>query len=149
MASRPEPPPPPPPSKPEPASKVDDDFERLFGGGDSSPEPAKPAPKKPSVYVPPPTGGVTKATLSQSDIMGEVMKHRGAIKQCTDDEDDTGTIVMVWSIQQSGKPTGIKTSTADYSGSDLEDCLKGVISKMKFPAYSGAQMQPIKFPFKF
>ncbi len=149
VASRPEPPPPPPPSKPEPASKVDDDFERLFGGGDSSPEPAKPAPKKPSVYVPPPTGGVTKATLSQSDIMGEVMKHRGAIKQCTDDEDDTGTIVMVWSIQQSGKPTGIKTSTADYSGSDLEDCLKGVISKMKFPAYSGAQMQPIKFPFKF
>lgn len=153
VAAAPEPPKPAPePAKPEPSSKVDDDFERLFGGGGSSAaaEPAKPAPaKKPTVYVPPPTGVAAKATLSQSDIMGEVMKHRGDIKRCTDDEEDSGTIVMSWTIQKSGKPSNVKTDTGDYKGSDLEHCLKGVINSMKFPPYSGDQMQPIKFPFRF
>ena len=138
--------------KPEPAapaSKIDDDFERLFGGGGGDPEPERPAQRRPTVYVPPPTGGATKTTLSQSDIMGEVMKSRGAIKRCTDETDDSGTIVMMWTIQQNGRPSGVKTDSADYSGSDLEACLKGVIQGMKFPAYSGPQMQPIRFPFKF
>ena len=134
---------------PAPASKIDDDFERLFGGGGDEPEPAKPAQKRPTVYVPPPTGGAAKASLSQSDIMGEVMKSRSAIKRCTDASDESGTIVMMWSIQQSGRPINVKTDTAAYRGSDLEACLKGVIQGMKFPAYSGPQMQPIRFPFKF
>lgn len=81
--------------------------------------------------------------------MGEVMRNRSAIKSCTDEADDSGTIVMRWTIEQSGKPSGIKTNTAQFRGSELEGCLKRVIQGMKFPAYSGPQMQPIDFPFKF
>ncbi len=152
--SRPEP-------KPEPVrpsgSSVDDDFDRIFGGSTASatPEPKREEKRPSTVYIPPPPGGgATKETLGQSDIMEVVLANRSSIKRCTDEQKarepgSAGTITMRWIIRKDGKTSGIRALTSEYQKSDLSACLAGVIKRFKFPPYSGKQMQPIDFPFKF
>ncbi|MGI5863969.1 MAG: GYF domain-containing protein [Myxococcales bacterium] len=170
--AREEPPPrekepePPPKPKPQPerevaspsASSVDDDFDRIFGGGSSRSAPPEPkrAEKRPStVYIPPaPGGGAIKETLGQSDIMEVVLANRSSIKRCTDeqkarDPGSAGTITMRWIINKDGRTSGIRALTREYQKSELSACLAGVIKNFRFPPYSGKQMQPIDFPFKF
>ncbi|MGC4115853.1 MAG: AgmX/PglI C-terminal domain-containing protein [Myxococcales bacterium] len=143
------------------ANKVDDDFENIFGGDGKKAEPA-PTPKaekdKPkTVYIPPaPGSGSTpaKAQLEQSDIMAVVVENKSMIKACVDetkakDPGASGTIVMRWTILPNGGVSNIQVKTEEYRKTPLSACLTNGIKKFKFPAYSGAQMPPVDFPFKF
>lgn len=145
-----------------PTNKVDSDFDAIFGGDGgkkAAPEPApKPEKEKPkTVYIPPaPGSGATpaKAQLEQSDIMAVVVENKSMIKACVDetkakDPGATGTIAMRWTILPNGSVSNIQTKTAEFQKTPLSACLTAGIKKFKFPAYSGPQMAPVDFPFKF
>lgn len=137
-------------------SKVDDDFERIFGGGSSTPAPApKKAEKRArTAYVPPPPGGATRTKLGQSDIMEVVVGNKSAIKRCVDEQKSkdpgaSGTIVMRWTIRPDGRTANVQTVTSEFKKSPMSSCMAAAIKGWRFPSYSGAQMAPIDFPFKF
>jgi len=58
-------------------------------------------------------------------------------------------MVMTWTILPSGSVSNVKVKTAEFSKAQAGTCLGNVIKKLKFPSYSGPQMAPIDFPFKF
>ncbi len=159
IAKAAEPPPEPPPPPRKSGNKVDDDFNKLFGGGggEPAPEPARPQRTRSAPPIPPAPGaagnGASKETLGPSDIMEVVRGNVGAIRRCTDDEKArsgaSGAIKMSWIIRQNGSVTAIKTLTEEYQKTPLSACLTGVVKGLHFPAYSGPQMDPVEFPFKF
>jgi hypothetical protein len=86
--------------------------------------------------------------------MEVVVTNKAKIKACTDDAKAkdpgaSGTIVMSWVIRPDGSTTNMKSDTPEFQKTPLSACLAAAIKTFKFPAYSGAQMAPIKFPFKF
>jgi predicted Zn finger-like uncharacterized protein len=142
--------------KPKPAgSSIDDEFNRLFGtGGGAAAAAEAPARKerpKSTPYIPPApgTGAASKETLGQGDIMEVVLANKAAIKKCTESSGSSGTLTMRWTIRPDGATTGVQTMTPDYQKTPLSACLATAIKGFRFPAYSGAPMVPIDFPFKF
>ncbi len=92
--------------------------------------------------------------LNQSDIMETVVSHKAEIKACTDQAklahpEASGTIVVSWVIRRDGSVTNVKIEYPEVQKTDLSRCLVAAIRKWRFPPYSGPQMAPIKFPFKF
>jgi hypothetical protein len=147
-------------TKPATNKGVDDDFDKIFGPDKGGNQPAaQPAAKeKPkTVYIPPAAGSgsaASKVQLEQSDIMAVVVENKSMIKACVDetkgkDPGATGTIVMRWTILSNGGVSNIQTVTEEFRKTPLSTCLAAGIKKFKFPAYSGAQMAPVNFPFKF
>ena len=67
---------------------------------------------------------------------------------CKDAEVTGNTVVMQWTILPSGSVSNV-TATGELKGTSAASCLTNVVKKLKFPSYSGPQMEPIKFPFKF
>lgn len=143
-----------PPPKPKASgSSIDDDFNRMFGatGGGATAEVAtrRERPKS-TTYIPPAPGSrAAKETLGQGDIMEVVLAHKAAIKKCTEASGGSGTVAMRWTIRSDGATTNVQTTTQEFQKTPLANCLTGVIRGFRFPAYSGAQMAPIDFPFKF
>ncbi len=149
-----------PAEAPEPAkkSKVDDEFDSIFGAPKAKKEEAAedaPAPKKgrKSVYVPPDVGQPTKESLSQGDIMTVVLSNRPAIAACVKEYQaknpgEHGTVVMSWTIKGDGHTTGVKCTSDDFKGSVLDKCLTSAIRAWVFPPFSGSP-QTVPFPFKF
>lgn len=95
-----------------------------------------------------------RPALDQSDVMETVVSHKAEIKACTDQAklahpELSGTIVVSWVIRPDGNVTNVKSETSEFQKSDLSRCLVAAIRKWRFPPYSGPQMAPIKFPFKF
>jgi predicted Zn finger-like uncharacterized protein len=101
-------------------SSDDDEFSRTFGGGNSGKsktvakaEPSEgPAKKKGNndVYIPPApgSGGDIPDQVGQGDIMATVVSQKPAIIDCVNkqkakDADAHGTLVMRWTIQNSGR----------------------------------------------
>jgi predicted Zn finger-like uncharacterized protein len=143
-----------PPPKPRASgSSIDDDFNRMFGatgGGAAAEAPAKKDKPKSTPYIPPaPSSGPVKESLGQGDIMEVVLAHKAAIKKCTEASGGSGTVAMRWTIRSDGAATNVQTMTQEFQKTPLANCLTGVIRGFRFPAYSGAQMAPIDFPFKF
>ncbi len=136
-------------------SSIDDEFNRMFGsnGGAAAAEPAAKKDKpKSTPYIPPAPGagaGGARESLGRGDVMEVVLANRAAIKKCTDASGGSGTVAMRWTIRQDGNTTGVQTLTPDFQKTPLATCLTSVIKSFKFPAYSGAPMEPIDFPFKF
>ncbi len=105
-------------------------------------------------YIPPaPGSGGKPHSLSQGDIAGVVVGHKGALKTCvtnykSKNGGSAGTVVMRWTIQQNGRTSGVKpVKGAEHK--ELASCIGGLVKGWKFPAYSGPQMAPIDFPFQF
>lgn len=157
---------PPPPPQPRPASTsssssgdllaaagstnaIDSLFEQEFKAQPKS------APRRSGGgYIPPaPGSGGKPHQLSQGDIAGVVVGHKAALKNCATSYkaksgQDSGTVVMRWTIRPDGSTTGVRpVKGAEHK--ELADCIGGLVRGWKFPAYSGPQMAPIDFPFQF
>jgi hypothetical protein len=152
----------PPAEAPEPRtkSKVDKDFDDIFGPSKSSSAPSDdteeaPAPKKKKkdIYVPPAVGQPAKESLSQGDIMGVVLSNKPQIASCVQQYQakspgEHGTIVMAWTIKGDGHTSAVHCNSDDFKGSALDKCLSTAIKGWVFPPFSG-QPQNVPFPFKF
>jgi predicted Zn finger-like uncharacterized protein len=157
-AARPPPPPAPAPA-PAPAPKpqggrsdIDALFEEEFSEGGATASRQGQATPRSDVYIPAAPGSRSKpARLGQSDVMAVVVSHKAAIKKCADEYKasggGSGTLVMLWTIQPSGKTVHVRPKTGNHA--PLAKCIGGLIRGWKFPEYAGPTMAPIEFPFQF
>ena len=135
-----------PPSKPD---KADDPFTEIFEQEATPP----PTPeRKKTVLIPPAPGyGTGKPSLGNADVLEVLVANRARIKKCTDAAKgpDSSTIVMRWSIRPDGSVANVQTVSEDFRKTALSTCLTGVLTSLRFPVYSGPQMQPTEVPFRF
>ncbi|WP_426753401.1 adventurous gliding motility protein GltJ [Myxococcus sp. Y35] len=134
------------------SSDSDDDFDELFGTKKSS-STSKPTASRPTAYVPPEPGGGTPDRLQQSDIMAVVLANKPAIVKCVNEQKKkdpslSGKLVMRWTIQTSGKTTGISCRTDEFRSTYMASCISGLIKSWTFPRHK-RQGEPIDFPFTF
>ncbi|RKH88559.1 DUF4339 domain-containing protein [Corallococcus sp. AB045] len=130
----------------------DDDFDELFGTKKTTA--AKPASKPTATaYIPPEPGGGTLDRLQQSDIMQVVLNNKPAIVKCVNEQKQkdpslSGKLVMRWTVQTSGKTTGVSCRTDEFRSSHMATCITGLIKSWSFPKHQ-KQGEPIDFPFTF
>lgn len=131
----------------------DDDFDELFGTKKAASS-AKPAGKPTATaYIPPEPGGGTPERLQQSDIMQVVLNNKPAIVKCVNEQKQkdpslSGKLVMRWTVQTSGKTTGVSCRTDEFRTSYMATCITGLIKGWAFPKHQ-KQGDPIDFPFTF
>jgi hypothetical protein len=132
----------------------EDDFDDLFGtGGKKSGKGS--GERTPSTYIPPEpgSGSNTLDRLGQSDIMAVVVANKSAIVRCVNEQKKkepglTGRLVMRWTIQTSGRTSGVSVRTEEFKKTYMANCISGLIKGWKFPRHK-KQGAPIDFPFTF
>ncbi|WP_224368444.1 adventurous gliding motility protein GltJ [Hyalangium versicolor] len=146
-------------AKPEPATKksddgLDDDFDDLFGKKEKK-ETKSNSGSSSSVYIPPEPGSGSNVQdkLGQSDIMAVVVANKPAIMKCVGeqrkrDPDISGKLVMHWTIQTSGKTSGVSVVSDEFKKTYMASCITGLIKGWTFPKHK-KQGDPIDFPFTF
>lgn len=138
---------------PAPTGGGDDDFDALFGEKKSAPAGGT-TKKRSAGYIPPAPGAADlPERLGQSDIMGVVLEHKAAIKSCVDEQkakqpDLSGTLVVRWTIQTTGRTSGVSVQSDEFRSTPMAGCIVGLVKKMQFPKHR-VQGEPINFPFKF
>ncbi|MBM4378104.1 MAG: zinc-ribbon domain-containing protein [Deltaproteobacteria bacterium] len=153
-------PPPPPREEKRPVAKApavaEDDFDSIFGAPkkkETAPPPEDKAAKK-TVYVPPPPAASAEPErLTQADINGVVVTNKSSIKGCVDEQKAKdpslkGKLVMRWTIQTSGKVTGVGCQTEQFKDSAMAGCLSRLIKGLQFPRHR-VQGDPVNFTFTF
>lgn len=104
-------------------------------------------------YVPPEKAGGVQERLSQSDIMAVVLANKPAIVKCVNEQKKkdpaiSGKLVMGWTIQTSGKTTGVGVKSEEFKRTYMASCISGLIKGWSFPKHK-KQGDPIEFPFTF
>ncbi len=145
-------------SKPVPeANGSDEEFDKMFGGKKkaAAPAAAEEPKKKKEVYVPPAPGGGADLpeTLGQAEIMQVVVSNKAAIVRCVSeqkakDPDASGTLVMRFTVQPSGRTSNVSAVTEEFKATHMAACIGGQIKSWSFPKHK-TQGDPINFPFKF
>jgi hypothetical protein len=95
---------------------------------------------------------VARTRVDTSEIMEVLVAHRADIKKCTDAAsvpEERNTIVMRWSIRPDGSVSNLQTATQEFRNTPLSQCLVAALSKLRFPEYSGPQMEPTEVPLRF
>ncbi|HEY3445053.1 MAG TPA: GYF domain-containing protein [Myxococcales bacterium] len=133
---------------------VDRAFNELVGAGPAGPPATSPAPEtKPGqAAIPPEPGWGTKPKLTQSDILDVVTSNRARIRACTDPVRVPGqarTVVLRWTIRPDGSAAAPAVVTPELRDTPLAQCLTEAIGSLRFPAYSGPQMEPVELPVRF
>ncbi len=134
------------------SNSSDKDFDNLFGGGGD--EAPKKAQAKKTVYIPDEPGKANlPETLGQSDIMQVVLNNKPAIVRCVNEQRKkdpslSGKLVMRWTIQTSGRTSGISVQTDEFKSTYMASCVTGLIKSWSFPRHQ-RQGDPINFPFTF
>ncbi|MGQ0507406.1 MAG: adventurous gliding motility protein GltJ [Myxococcaceae bacterium] len=138
----------------------DDEFNSMFGGGggskkkDTSSSDEPKSPKKGGYIPPAPGSGAGEVeSLSSSDIMTVVVQNKPAIMKCVaeqknKDPDMTGTLVMRWQVQPSGRTSNVSVQSDEFKSTYMASCIGGLIKSWSFPRHKVAG-DPINFPFKF
>jgi len=95
-----------------------------------------------------------KVALEQSDIMQVLVAYRKPFNACyrgakTSTPSAHGTIVMRWMIRPDGGATAVEVVAPERNNSPAAACLASMIAALRFPAYTGPQMAPTEYPFKF
>ena len=93
--------------------------------------------------------------LSPSQVMAVVKKHLSAVQRCYEralfnKPDLSGRIEYEWTISSKGKVKSVSVRRSEASGDKaLNDCVKKVFRKMKFPSATNGQstITSIGFPF--
>lgn len=140
----------PPPRKVVDPADSEDDFDREFGGSSGGTGRNKPG----TGYIPPaPGGGATLERLGQSDIMAVVVSKKAAIVNCVSEQRKrdpglSGKLVIRWTIQTSGRTTGISVQSDEFKSTYMASCITGLIKGWTFPRHR-VQGDPINFPFTF
>ena len=91
--------------------------------------------------------------LGQSDIMAVVVANKPAIVKCVSEQKKqqpglTGKLVMRWTIQTSGRTTGVAVRSEEFKKTYMANCISGLIKSWSFPKHK-KQGEPIDFPFTF
>jgi predicted Zn finger-like uncharacterized protein len=147
------------PPKHEKKEDAEDEFASTFGDKKkvaSREAPSDATPKKSKdVYIPPApgAGGDIPDAVGQGDIMATVVSQKPAIIDCVNkqkakDPEAHGTLVMRWTIQTSGRTSGITVASEEFKTTYLANCMSGLIKNWSFPKHKNSQ-DPISFPFKF
>lgn len=140
----------------------DDEFTKAFGGGDKGAITKKnettdePKKKNTTVYVPPEPGKGANVPdhLMQGQIVEVVAANKAAIIKCVQEQKAkdpsvaSGTIVMRWTVQPSGKASNVSVQTDQFKSSYLGGCLGTLIKSMTFPKHKLPD-DPVNFPFRF
>ena len=93
--------------------------------------------------------------LSQNEVMNEVNKHLAEVRRCYEralfqDTNISGRVEYEWNINPKGVVTSAQVTRSGVSNGDfLNNCVIGVIKKMKFPNSKNGQptVTNIGFPF--
>ena len=125
-------------------SNVQDDFEKVFGGGPAESAPSKNQTPK-TVYVPPaPGAGAAKQSLSDADIMEYILSRRNEVATCAREQraknaNVKGNMVMEWNIATSGRTSQVRlASPTTFQGTHFADCVTKLIQSWQFPAHRTA-----------
>ena len=105
-------------------------------------------PKKKKVDEPPPSGGSVSGTLSKAQIASTMKKYIRAMKGCVKQQQQrdpsvTGTMLVSFVINGTGKVSLIKILSTEHKGTYVAGCITYIIKSMKFPKFSG---NPITIP---
>jgi len=133
-------------ASPPSSSRVQDDFERAFGGAASESAPTKSQGAQKTVYVPPaPGAGAAKQSLSDADIMEYILGRRAEVASCAREQKSKnpnvkGAMVVEWNIAPSGKTSQVKLAAAasEFQGTHFADCVIKLIQGWQFPAHRTA-----------
>jgi predicted Zn finger-like uncharacterized protein len=113
------------------------------------PKPKEKTPPKPkTVEAPTKSGGPTPGTLSKAQIASTMKKYIRAMKGCVKQQQQrdpsvTGTMLVSFVINGTGKVSLIKILSTEHKGTYVAGCITYIIKSMKFPKFSG---DPITIP---
>jgi hypothetical protein len=104
-------------------------------------------------YIPPDPQQGTKERLTTADINAVVLNAKPAIMTCINEQKRknpglTGTLQMRWTIQPTGRTTGVSVTSTEFRSTYMASCLSGLIRGWSFPRHR-VQGPPVDFPFKF
>jgi outer membrane biosynthesis protein TonB len=113
-------------------------------------KPKEKSPSKPKTVEAPTSsgGGPTSATLSKAQIATTMKKYIRAMKGCVQQQQQrdpsvTGTMLVSFVINGTGKVSLIKILSTEHKGTYVAGCITYIIKSMKFPKFSG---DPITIP---
>jgi len=113
-------------------------------------KPEKTPPPKEEEIEPPSSsgGGPVGATLSKAQIATTMKKYIRAMKGCVKQQQQrdpsvTGTMLVSFVINGTGKVSLIKILSTEHKGTYVAGCITYIIKSMKFPKFSG---DPITIP---
>jgi hypothetical protein len=91
--------------------------------------------------------------LDPSIVTKEVKSRLGAIKACYDrglkrNPNLSGKIAIHWTITAAGTVTGVDVDSDTMGDSEVASCIKGQITRWRFPAPSGGSVE-VSYPFVF
>ena len=136
------------------SSGSSDPFDDIFGPSGDSGAKSPRENSRPATYVPPAPSSVP-AELSSSDIAQAVVAKRNQLNSCVqkakaaDPGLGSGRMAMRWTIETSGKVSGLSNQTSEIRGSQLDKCVSGVIQSITFPRHRKSGGQVVTFPITF
>ena len=138
-------------------SKADDLFDEVFGTNGERKSSSDDGKSKRNAYVPPAPGASNTEVpdrLPKGDIMSVVLANKPSIVRCVNEQKARdpnlhGTLVMHWTIQTSGKTTGVNAVTDQFRSSYMATCLTGLVKSWSFPKHKYQPGEPVDFPFTF
>jgi hypothetical protein len=91
--------------------------------------------------------------LTNEQINETVVSHKADIVECVrrqraDGIRASGTAVMSWVIEPSGRTSAVAATSPEFADTFLVHCLTELIEGWTFPTHAQAQ-DPISFPFRF
>ena len=99
---------------------------------DQESEPAEDLPEKPS----------------RSMVMDTIRKYSGRVNNCgqkSNKESLSGTCKVKFTVEPSGQTSGVSIQSSDFKGTDVGNCVRGVVQSMSFPKTQKGM--PVLFPF--
>jgi hypothetical protein len=134
-------------------SKADDLFDEVFGTNGEKKSSDDGSKSKRTAYVPPAPGASNTEVpdrLPKGDIMSVVLANKPSIVRCVNEQKARdgnlhGTLVMHWTIQTSGKTSGINAVTDQFKSSYMATCLTGLVKSWNFPKHKYQPGEPVDF----
>jgi predicted Zn finger-like uncharacterized protein len=137
---------PPPPPPPQPSKAVDSEVKAILDE-----RAAKPPPRTESQAGSPSDDPSLPETLEKSTVHRVIRRNMSGIIRCyntkvTDKGTKKGTLNVSFSIQKTGKTSGIRVEKPQFWGGDFVGCVGDSVSKWKFPRFKGEEIE-ITYPF--
>jgi predicted Zn finger-like uncharacterized protein len=91
--------------------------------------------------------------LSTADVMGVMKQHLAEFQACTrkhiESGDDAvkGKMVLEFIITPDGAVSKIATTTPEFKGTIVSDCISKVVQSIRFPKFGGEPNKRVPFPF--
>jgi predicted Zn finger-like uncharacterized protein len=86
---------------------------------------------------------------SRSMVMDTIRKYSGRVNNCgqkSNKEKLSGTCKVKFTVEPSGQTSNVSVQSSDFKGTDVGNCVRGVVQSMSFPKTQ--EGMPVLFPFK-